>query len=180
MAITRERKEELVASYGERLANCDGIIIAEYNLLSMAHVNELRKRLRETGATFGVTKNTLLAIALRENGWPVPDEMLVGPVAIVFGNGNLPAAAKVIQKYSKDFPDNLSARGGIIAGESFDAAQVEVIANLPTMDEIRAQLAGLIVTPASQIAGLLQSATSQVVNVIQAYLDENEQEEGAA
>lgn len=178
MAITRERKEELVSLYGERLANTDGIIIAEYSLMSVANVNELRKRLREVGATYAVTKNTLFAIALREQGWPVPDELLVGPVGIVFGNGNLPAAAKVVQKFITDFPNNLSAKGGIISGESFNAAQVEAIANLPTMDEIRAQLAGLLVTPAAQIAGLLQSATSQVVNVIQAYLDE--QEKGAA
>ncbi|MCC6616019.1 MAG: 50S ribosomal protein L10 [Anaerolineae bacterium] len=178
MAITRERKEELVSLYGERLSSSDGIIIAEYSKMSVAQVNELRKRLREVGATYAVTKNTLFVIALRDAGWPVPDELLVGPVGVVFGNGNLPAAAKVVRKFITDFPDNLSAKGGIIAGAAFDAAQVEKIADLPTMDEIRAQLAGLIVTPAAQIAGLLQSATSQVVNVVQAYLDE--QEKGAA
>jgi len=178
LAITRERKEELVSLYGKRLANSDGIIIAEYSKMSVAQVSELRNRLRETGATYAVTKNTLFVIALREAGWPVPDELLIGPVGIIFGNGNLPAAAKIVRKFISDFPDNLSAKGGIIAGEAFDAAQVEVIANLPTMDEIRAQLAGLIITPASQIAGLLQAANSQLVNVIQAYLDE--QEKGAA
>lgn len=171
MAITRERKEELVELYGERLRSSDGIIIAEYSRMTVTLVNELRKRLRDSGAAFVVTKNTLFTIALRENGWPVPDEQLIGPVGIIFGGGSLPAAAKVAQQFCKDFPDNLALKGGILGGAIFGAAEAEAVANLPTMDEIRAQLAGIIVAPASQIAGLLQAATSQIVNVIQALED---------
>ena len=178
MAITRERKEELVTLYGERLRGSDGILVAEYSKMTVGMVNELRKRLRDAGGTYAVTKNTLFTIALRENGWPVPDELLLGPVGVIFSSGNLPAVTKIARKYSTDFPDNLALKGGVITGSVFGAKEVEAVANLPTMDEIRAQLAGLIVTPAAQLAGLLQSATGQVVNVIQAYLDDREK--GAA
>jgi large subunit ribosomal protein L10 len=180
LAITRERKEELVAHYGERLRNTDGFIIAEYRMMSVKGVNELRKRLRDSaGGSYSVTKNTLFAIALRENGWHVPDELLVGPVGVVFGNGNLPAVAKVVQQYIKEFPDNFAVKGGILGQSVFGAKDIEAVASLPTMDEIRAQLAGIIVAPASQLAGLLESATSQVVNVVQAYLDDREKGEAA-
>lgn len=171
LAITRERKEELVATYTAQLAKTDGFIVAEYKKLTVAQTNNLRRKLAESGGTYMVTKNTLFKRALKDNGWPVPDEQLSGTVGIVFGNGNLPAVAKSVQSFIKDAPDNFAAKGGVISGSVFKAAELETIANLPTLDEIRAQLAGLIVTPASQLAGLLKAATSQVVNVLQAYED---------
>jgi large subunit ribosomal protein L10 len=171
LAITKERKEELVAIYSAALANTDGFIVAEYKKLTVAQTNNLRKRLAESGGTYMVTKNTLFKRALSDNGWPVPEEQLSGTVGIVFGNGNLPAVAKSVQSFIKDLPDNFAAKGGVISGSVFKASELESVANLPTMDEIRAQIAGLIVTPASQLAGLLQAATQQVVNVLQAYED---------
>jgi large subunit ribosomal protein L10 len=71
-------------------------------------------------------------------------------------------------------------KGGVVAGSIFGAKDIEAVANLPTMDEIRAQLAGLIVQPAAMLAGLLNSATSQVVNVLQAYVQENTSDGDAA
>lgn len=181
MAITRERKEELVATYGELLRNTDGFIVAEYNKMTVAKVDDLRNRLREgPGGTYMVTKNTLFRIALQENGWIVPDELLVGQTGIVFGNGNLPGVAKAVQGYIKDNADFLSVRGGVLAGAVFSAKDIEAVANLPTLDEIHAQLAGLVVQPAAILAGLLESATSQVVNVLQAYLQKHEEGEAAA
>lgn len=174
MAITRERKEELIAIYTAQLAKTDGFIIAEYKKLTVAQANNLRRKLADSGGTYMVTKNTLFMRALKENGWPVPEELLSGTVGIVFGNGNLPVVAKSVQSFIKDAPDNFAARGGVISGSVFNAKQLETIANLPTLDEIRAQIAGLIVTPASQLAGLIQAATQQVVNVLQAYEDKHD------
>lgn len=173
MAITRERKEELVAEYSDLLSRSDGFIVTEYRGLSVAKLDDLRGALRESSGVYTVTKNTLFRIALEQNGWPVPDALLEGPTAVAFGNGNLPGVAKAVRTYVKDNADLFIIKGGVMSGSLFSAKDVEAIADLPTMDELRAQLAGLIVTPASQLAGLLQSATSQVVNVIQAYLDEN-------
>lgn len=181
MTITRERKEELLAGYTELLAgSTGGFIITEYKGLTVAQVADLRNRLRQsTEGRFVITKNTLFRIALEQNGWNVPTDLLNGTNAVAFGNGNLPAVAKVIQQFIKDNPERLAVRGGIIDKTArFEAKDLEAVANMPTMDEIRAQLAGLIVAPASQLAGLLQAATSQVVNVLQAY--EDKQNEGAA
>lgn len=180
MAITRERKEDLVALYGELLAKTDGFIVTEYRGLTVAKLDELRDKLREASGTYTVTKNTLFSIALREAGWPVPEAQLLGPTALAFGNGNLPAVAKVVQAFAKDNAELFIVKGGVMGTSIFGANDLAAVSSLPTMDELRAQLAGLIVQPAAQIAGLLASATGQVVNVIQAYLDDREKGEEAA
>lgn len=174
MAITRERKEELVATYSDLLAKTDGFIVTEYRGLSVAKLDDLRDKLREASGAYTVTKNTLFSIALKETGWLVPSDLLLGPTAVAFGNGNLPGVAKVMQGFQKDNADVFVIKGGVLAGNVFGAKDLEAIASLPTLDELHAQLAGLIVQPAALLAGLLNSATSQVVNVLQAYVQENE------
>ncbi len=177
MAITKERKGELVSAYNEMLAKTDGFIVTEYRGLTVAKLDDLRDRLRAASGSYGITKNTLFSIALKQNGWPVPADLLVGPTAVAFGNGNLPAVAKVIQGFQKDNPDLFIVKGGVLAGSIFKAKDLDAVASLPTLDEIHAQLAGLIVQPAALLAGLLNSATSQVVNVLQAYLQDQEKPE---
>ncbi len=174
MAITRERKGELVSAYTALLANTDGFIVTEYRGLTVAKLDDLRDKLRAASGVYSVTKNTLFSIALKESGWIVPEDLLVGPTAVAFGNGNLPAVAKVVQGFQKENPDLFVVKGGVLAGSAFRAKDLEAIANLPTLEEIHAQLAGLIVQPAAQLAGLLNAATSQVVNVLQAYVQEKE------
>ena len=174
MAITKERKEELVSVYSDQLAKTDGFIVTEYRGLTVAKLDELRDKLRAASGAYTITKNTLFSISLKQNGWPVPTDLLVGPTAVAFGNGNLPAVAKIVQGFQKDNADLFIVKGGVIAGSIFKAKDLDAIASLPTLDEIHAQIAGLIVQPAASLAGLLSAATSQVVNVLQAYLQEHE------
>lgn len=180
MAITRERKEELLTEYARILSGTDGFIVTEYRGLSVAKLNDLRDKLRSpAGGSYSITKNTLFRIALERSGWVVPAAMLEGPTAVVFGNGNLPAVAKVVQDWQKTNAELFIVKGGVLGASVFQGKELGAVANLPTMDEIRAQLAGLIVAPASQLAGLLQAATSQVVNVLQALEDKHNKPEEA-
>lgn len=176
MAISRERKEELVALYTQILQGTDGFIVTENRGMTVPMMNDLRRRLSASGGTYSITKNTLFTIALRETGWVIPEEHLSGTNGVVFGNGNLPAVAKVLQGYVKDNPDRFSIKGGVVATSIFGAKEIETIANLPTLDEIRAQLVGLIVQPATSLATLLEQATAQVVNVVAAYADKDKNE----
>lgn len=180
MAISRERKEELVAHYSQLLNATDGFIVTEYRGLSVAKLSDLRARLVDAAGSYSVTKNTLFSIALTQSGWTVPESLLVGPTGVAFGNGNLPKVAKVIQGFAKDNADLFIVKGGIFAGNAFAARDLEAIANLPTVEEIHAQLAGLIVQPAALLAGLLSAATSQVVNVLHSYVEENTTSDDAA
>jgi large subunit ribosomal protein L10 len=180
LAITKERKSELLDTYTDLLSQTDGFIVTEYRGLTVAKLHDLRKRLVEgsNNGSYAVTKNTIFRIALEKAGWPIPENLLVGPTAVVFGNGNLPAAAKLVMAFQKENPDLFIVKGGVLSGAIFGSKDVEAVSNLPTLDEIRAQLAGLVVAPASQLAGLLEAATSQVVNVLQAYVDKDK--DGAA
>ena len=174
MAITKERKYQLVAEYSDLLSKTDGFIVTEYRGLTVAKLDDLRNRLAAAaGGGYSVTKNTLFSIALQQGGWPVPEDLLLGPTAVVFGNGNLPAVAKAVQAFQKDNPDLFIVKGGVLAGATFGANDLEAVSNLPTLDEVHAQLIGLITQPAAALAGLLNSATSQVVNVLNAYVQEN-------
>jgi large subunit ribosomal protein L10 len=174
LAITKGRKEELVSTYSDLLAKTDGFIVTEYRGLTVAKLDDLRDKLRASSGAYAITKNTLFSISLKQNGWPVPADLLVGPTAVAFGNGNLPAVAKIVQGFQKENADLFIVKGGVIAGSVFKAKDLDAIASLPTLDEIHAQIAGLIVQPAASLAGLLSAATSQVVNVLQAYLQEHE------
>lgn len=174
MAITKERKEELVAVYNSQLAKTDGFIVTEYRGLTVDKLDDLRNKLRAASGSYTITKNTLFGISLKQNGWPVPSDLLVGPTAVAFGNGNLPGVAKIVQGFQKENADLFIVKGGVISGSIFKTKDLDAIASLPTLDELHAQLAGLIVQPAASLAGLLSAATSQVVNVLQAYLDDRQ------
>lgn len=180
MAITRERKEELVAIYTELLSHASGLIITEYRGLSAAKLDELRAKLREINGAYIVTKNTLFKIALGNAGWEIPDELLEGPVATAFADGNLPGVAKAVLAFQKDNPDLFVIKGGLLNTRTLTPAQIEMLAELPTLDELRGQLAGLIVQPATGLVSVLNSATSQIVNVLHAYVQENTDSSGEA
>ncbi|RMF76424.1 MAG: 50S ribosomal protein L10 [Chloroflexi bacterium] len=173
MAISRKKKEELVAHYGELIDNTSGFVITEYRGLTVAQISQLRNKLREIDAKYVVTKNTLLKRTLTDAGWPVPEELLVGPVAVAIANGNFPGTAKAVFEFAKEFPDILVVKGGIMDGEVLDVSSVKAISELPSMDELRAQLAGLLVQPATGLVSVLNSATGSLVNVLQAYVQEN-------
>jgi large subunit ribosomal protein L10 len=181
LTITRARKEELLTEYTEMIKHSDGFVLTEFNRLPMPRINDLRKRLRPMNGKFVIMKNTLFAKALKEAGWPVPDSMMKGPVAVAFGKGNFPQIAKEMLAFmgDKDITELLKSKGGVMVASILRADEVETISTLPSLDELRAQLAGLIVQPAAAVVGIIDAATGQVVNVIQAYVKDRGGDEAA-
>ena len=181
MAITRERKVALVADYGQLLQNTSGFILTGYSGLSVPQLHELRLRLRETNARYVVTRNNLFKRALLVNDWPVPEDLLQGPVATAFADGDMPGMAKTLLAFRNEHEEFFVVKGGVMDGELLDTDGIEQLSKLPSLDELRATLAGLVVQPAAGIATVLNAATVDIVNVLQAYLQENtEAEEEAA
>lgn len=174
MAINRARKEELVAQYVDLLDKSNGFVVVQYKGMTVPQVDALRAKIREAEGQYVVTKNTLFTKALQQKDWPVPDELLKGPTAVAFGMENLPGVAKAVLEIVDDavYAERLSVNGGVMGTDILNADQVESVSKLPTLDELRAQLAGLIVSPAQGIVNVLYSATGQVVNVLQAYIDD--------
>lgn len=177
MPITRERKEELVAKYVELLNESNGFVIVKTQGLSVPQIEGMRRIVREENGQYTVAKNTLLRKALEQADWVVPEDLLQGPMSVVFGRDNMPGVSKALLKYIKDegFEEKMEVTGGIMTGEVIDASQVTAVSELPTLDELRAQLAGLVISPAQGIVNVLYQATGGVVNVLQAYLDKNDE-----
>jgi large subunit ribosomal protein L10 len=174
LAITKERKDELVAQYVELLDRTNGFVIIESRGMSVPTIDRLRAKVREASGYYVVTKNTLFTKALQQRGWPVPDDFLKGPTAIAFGLENFPAVAKAVLDFTND-RDNVEktrVKGGVMTGQIIDASKVDMISNLPSLDALRAQLAGVIVQPAAGLVSVINVATGQVVNVLDAYVRE--------
>ena len=182
MPVSRERKQELVGDYVNMLMECDGFIIVKTQGLSVSQIQGLRNTIREQNGQYLVAKNTLMRKALETADWIVPDDLLVGPIAIVFGRDNMPGVSKALLKHieDQDFTEKMQVTGGIMTGDLLDAQQVDAISKLPSLDELRAQLAGLVISPAQGVVNVLHQATGGVVNVLQAYLDKNEEAAGAS
>jgi large subunit ribosomal protein L10 len=180
LAITRKRKEELVQIYTDLLKVASGVVITEYRGLTVAQVNQLRDRLRESEGHYHVAKNTLFMRALKEAGWPVPEDLLVGPVAIAFGDGNFPTVAKTILGAVKDYEEFLVVKGGVMPAQALNRAQLEMVSNLPSLPELRAQLAGLVSQPAAGIVGALNGGVAAVAQVLEAWVQKNSPEGEAA
>jgi large subunit ribosomal protein L10 len=168
LAISKEKKEELVAQYKDLIQQSDALILAEYKGMSVSDMERLRSKVREADGAFYVTKNTLLKLALEESGTKIPDELLTGQVATGFALGEAPSLAKALVDFA-DKADNLSIRGGVMEMNLLTEEQVEALAKLPTLEELHAQILGLISAPARNLVSTIANGVRQVVNVVDAY-----------
>ncbi len=167
MAISRARKEELVAQYVEHLSEADGFAVAYYTAMSVAETEQLRQQMRENDGTFMVAKNTLFKIALNQAEWPVPEDMFTGPVGIAFSSGNMPGMMKSMLDFAEDFEGRFAVKGGIMGGNIFDASEAKAISELPTLDELYPEILGMLVQPQQGLVNTIHAADAQVVNVLQ-------------
>jgi len=170
LAISRQKKEQLVKDYVTWLKDSEAVIITDYRGLSVPQLQELRAEIRKAEGSFAVVKNTLARRALEEAGLPIADELLTGPVGIGFCHQNVPGVAKAITGYAKQ-NETLTVRGGLLGEQVIDEAAVKSLASLPSLDVLRAQLLGLINAPASQLTGVIAGGVRQLVNVVNAYAE---------
>ena len=178
MALTRERKEELVAEYVDLLNQSRGVFLAEYSGITVQQMQQLRAEVRKVDGAFHVTKNTLLRYALDETGRSLPEEMLTGQTATGFALGEVPSLAKALVDFA-DEADTFKIKGGLMADEFLSAEQIEALADLPSLDELRAQIIGLVSAPAQNITSTVANGVRQLINVLDAYAKEEEAAEAA-
>lgn len=168
MAITKERKDELVAQYKELLEKSQAIFLAEYSGMSVKTMETFRAEVLKNSGAFHVTKNTLLGIALNEQKWPAPDELLAGQVVASFATTEIAGLVKAMLDLAKK-EEKFKLKGGILGNQVLTPKQVEALATLPNLDQLRAQLIGLINTPAQNLVSVVTTGVRQVVNVLDAY-----------
>ena len=162
--MDRAGKEELVAQYGGIFENAGVIVVTHYSGLSVPQLDELRNQMAEVGGTVKVTKNRLVKLALAGTENESVSEYFTGPTAIAYSDDPV-AAPKVAAKFAKE-NENLVILGGVMGSTALDAASVKNLASLPSLDELRGQLVGLINSPATKVAGVLQAPAGQLARIM--------------
>lgn len=170
LAITKKRKEELVASYGDWAQRSRAMIIVEYTGLSMKQLDDLRAKVREVGGEFHIVKNTLGKLAFQNAGLPLEDAFFAGSTAIGFAFTDAPALAKTITDFAKTM-DVVKIKGGYLSNQKVSMEQVKALANLPPLPVMRAQLLGTILAPASKLVRTLAEPGRGLAAVIKAYYE---------
>lgn len=167
--MDRTQKQRLIENLAQDLVGTTCVVVTHQTGLSVAEATQLRRQVRNAGASFRVTKNRLAKRALTGTPFEPLSPLFTGPTAIAFSRDPV-AAAKVVVEYANR-NDKLTIIGGGLAGQQMDAAGVRELASLPSLDELRGKLIGLIQAPASQLARVLQAPAAQVARVLAAYAE---------
>jgi large subunit ribosomal protein L10 len=166
--MDRAQKAESIETLKGVFADSGAVVVTHYMGLTVAEMTDLRGRLRKEGASFKVVKNRLAQKALNGAAGEGGQDLFKGPVAIAYGQDPV-AAAKVVVQYAKD-NEKFSVVGGLLDQTIvLDNDAVKALATLPSLDQIRAKIVGLIQAPATKVAGVLAAPAAQLARVLNAY-----------
>lgn len=159
--------EELEKVYKESTS----VIVAHYHGLTVSQISSLRESLKVKGAGFKVVKNTLAKIAANKTGLDGAVNLFAGPTAIAYSKDPV-EVAKLVVDFAKS-NDNLKIVGGIVNDQLLNEHSIRELSKLPSLNELRGKIIGLLQAPATKIVGVLQAPASSLVRVIQAYVNKN-------
>ena len=165
MPKTRVQKEELVVKLKEKLGRAKALVFADYKGLSMKQLSDLRDKLREQNAEFSITKNTLLERALPSSNLQLPPSILNGPTATLMAFDDQISPIKILVKAFKDYTIG-KIKMGFLGVEPLDEAKVIQLSTLPTKDELRGQIVGVLVAPLQGMVSVLQGNLRNLVYVL--------------
>ncbi|MGY9055518.1 MAG: 50S ribosomal protein L10 [Alphaproteobacteria bacterium] len=161
--MLRKQKEELVEQFSEALNDMSVIVVVQQSGMTVAEMTSLRAEMREAGAGFRVTKNRLAKIAVDGTQFESVKDLFQGPTAVAYSVDPV-AAAKACVAYAKK-NDKFSIVGGMIGSTTMDAAAVEQLSKLPSLDEFRAKIIGMVNAPATKLVGILPQPAMQLVTL---------------
>ena len=164
-------KQFLIDELLVRLEKSPYLFVADYTGLQVKHFAELRKRLKEVGAKARVLKNTLVKRTLKAANLPEIADVLTGQTMIVTGEGEAPAAAKVLKNFAAEFQKPV-LKGGVLDGNALGAAELKALADLPSREQLLATLLGVINAPATKLLRTINEPGASLARVIQARADQ--------
>lgn len=168
MAISKERKRELVADYKDWIEKSRAVILTEYEGLSMNDLDELRSKVREAGGEFHIVKNTLGKIAFEESQRSILAGYFEGTTAAGFAFEDAPGLAKALTEFAKSV-EALKIKGGYLDAAPMSAEEITALAELPPLPVMRARILGTLMAPATQLARVLNEPGRQIAAVIKAF-----------
>ena len=165
--MDRSQKTDAVAQLND-VFNEAGVVVVTRNLgLTVAESTDLRAKMREVGATYQVAKNRLAKIALKDTDYAGIEEYLTGPTALAYSADPV-AAAKAVVEFAKT-NDRIEVVGGSMGSQVLDEAGVRSLASMPSLDELRGKLVGLVNAPATKIAQVVNAPANKLARVFGAY-----------
>jgi large subunit ribosomal protein L10 len=173
--VDRTQKQALVETLQHELSGSTCIVVTHQKGMSVAEATQLRRQMRDAGAGFKVTKNRLAKRALEGTEFAGIVPLFTGPTAVAYSRDPVAAAKAAVTFANRN--DKLTIVGGGLPGQALDAAAVRALATLPSLDELRSKIIGLIQAPATKLAGLLQAPGAQLARLLAAHA---EAEQGAA
>ena len=178
MENPRPDKVEVVDEVRERLEGSAASVVTEYRGLTVAAMAELRRTLRAAGGDYKVFKNTLVKLAIEGGDHAALADLLQGPTAIAFVEGDVSAVAKVLRDFAKANPE-LVIKGGVLDGSALTAKDLAALADLPSREVLLARLAGLIASPMQSMAGLFKAVPQSFAYGLKALIESKPAEEAA-
>lgn len=170
--MDRSQKEELVASLHRTFADTNLVIVTQQSGMTVAEVSDLRRKMRDAGASYKVTKNRLTRLALEGTKYEALKDMFTGPTAVAVSVDPV-AAAKVCVAFAKA-NEKLIIVGGAMGETQLDANGIQALATLPSLDQLRGKLIGLLQAPATKVAGVVQAPAAQLARIFSAYSSQGE------
>jgi large subunit ribosomal protein L10 len=168
LAISKQRKQELVAAYRELMQRHPSLILASFAGMSVKNLEQLRRRIGESGGELHVVQNRLMALALGEWAQKMPEAAWDGTTVVGFAREDVVGVAKAMVEVGRQ-ANTLKVKAALLDGVIYDGRQVERLADLPPQPVLRAQLLGVLQAPGRQIAGALAGSVRQLMNVLKAY-----------
>ena len=175
MAISRQKKEELVALYKEQIGQASAIVFTDYRGTSVPKIQSLRAKLSEHGTQYTVTKNSLLKIALEECNMPQPEALLAGPNAVAFIGEDIGRGVTALKDWIKA-EKIVEIRGAILEQSVLDATGADALADLPTKEQTLAMILGTINAPATSLVRMVNGPGASLARVINAYVEKQQGE----
>lgn len=170
--MDRSQKEELVASLHKTFAETNLVIVTQQSGMTVAEASDLRRKMRDAGASYKVTKNRLTRLALEGTKFEALKELFIGQTAVAVSVDPV-AAAKVCVEFAKA-NEKLIIIGGAMGETQLDANAIKSLATLPSLDELRGKLIGVLQAPATKVAGVVQAPAAQLARVFSAYGSQGE------
>ena len=161
--MNKEQKKNYISAMETQFQNNEAVLVTHYQGLTMTQLDSLRAEMREHGIKFQITKNRITKLALEKTKCKDLSNLFTGATAVAFSSDAI-ISARILSKFAKD-NQNLKLLGGIMGEELLDQAAVQNVANLPTLDEARAKIVGILATPASKFVSILLARSEKMSNL---------------
>jgi len=168
LAVSKEKKEETLATYAEWLKKSQAVILVEYTGAKMKDLDGIRAKIRDAGGEFHVLKNTLARRAFSDSGMDLPKDYLVKSTAVSFAFTDPASTAKALTEATKG-KDYVKVKGGFMSGQALSPAQVKALSEMPPLPVVRAQLLGVLQAPAGKLVRTLAEPARGLAAVVKAF-----------